>query len=129
MKSYNYKQQLFDLLPQLYHIWDKDNGSLKAFIEALGETLDDMEQNISEFYQDSFIESCHEWIIPYIGQLIGARLVGNDGQQQRREVMKTIGWRKRKGTLPGLEDMAGNFAGHIFQPRQSTFAGAGRYGP
>lgn len=111
MKSYNYKQQLFDLLPQLYHTWDKDNGSLKAFIEALGETLDDMEQNISELYQDSFIESCHEWIIPYIGQLIGARLVGNDGQQQRREVMKTIGWRKRKGTLPGLEDMAREITG------------------
>ncbi|MCP3901037.1 MAG: hypothetical protein GY707_15135, partial [Desulfobacteraceae bacterium] len=58
MKSYNYKQQLFDLLPQLYHIWDKDNGSLKAFIESLGETLDDMEQNISELHKDSFIESC-----------------------------------------------------------------------
>lgn len=111
MRSYDYKTNLIQLLPQLYHTWDRKDGSLKKFIQALGETLDDMEKNISELYTDSFIESCHEWIIPYIGELIGARLVGEDGIQQRREVMNTISWRKRKGTLKGLEDMAREITG------------------
>ena len=44
MESTNYQERLFDLLPQLYHIYDEGNGSLKAFLAAIGETLDDMER-------------------------------------------------------------------------------------
>lgn len=109
--SSNYKNNLYELLPQLYHNYDRGDGSLKDFMEAIGETLDDIERSIEELYGDSFIESCHEWVVPYIGQLIGAKLLGNDGNRDRQEVMKTIHWRKRKGTLQGLEDMAAGITG------------------
>jgi hypothetical protein len=108
VKTSDYKERLFELLPQLYHIYDKGDGSLKGFLEAIGETLDDMEQNISELYGDSFIESCNDWVVPYIGHLIGARLIDTDGNRNRQEVMKTIHWRKRKGNIESLEEMAGN---------------------
>ncbi len=111
MKSSNYRDRLFELLPQLYHVYDQGDGSLKAFLAAIGETLDDMEQNISELYGDSFIESCHDWVVPYIGQLIGARLIESEGSRSRQEVMKTIHWRKRKGTLGALEDLAREITG------------------
>ncbi|MBI4650390.1 hypothetical protein HY745_03710, partial [Candidatus Desantisbacteria bacterium] len=111
MDTYNYAKNLFTLLPQLYQIYDKNDGSLKDFMEALGETLDDMEQNISELYSDSFIESCHEWVIPYIGKLIGARLIESGGSGIRQEVLKTIHWRKQKGTLPSIEDIAKGITG------------------
>lgn len=111
MAPSNYKDRLFYMLPQLYQTLDHGDGSLKAFIEAIAETLDDMERNISELYDDSFIETCHEWVVPYIGRLIGARLIENDGNRNRQEVMKTIDWRKRKGTLAALEDMAREITG------------------
>jgi hypothetical protein len=107
----NYKEHLFDLLPQLYHTYDEGYGSLGAFLHALGATLDDMEKNIAELYGDSFIESCHAWVIPYIGQMIGARILESEGSRSRQEVMKTIDWRKRKGTLAALEDLAREITG------------------
>ncbi len=111
MAQSNYKDRLFDLLPQLYHTYDRNDGSLKAFLKILGETLDDMELNIAGLYEDSFIETCREWVVPYIGRLIGARLIENDGNRNRQEVMKTIGWRKSKGTLGTLEDVAREISG------------------
>jgi hypothetical protein len=111
MELSQYKSRLFDLLPQLYQIYDKGDGSLEKFLEDVGETLDDMELNIAELYDDSFIESCHEWVIPYIGRLIGARLLESEGDLLRREVMHTIAWRKRKGNLSALEDLAGQVTG------------------
>lgn len=111
MESSNYRERLFDLLPQLYHIYDEGNGSLKAFLEAVGETLDDMERNIAELYGDGFIETCNEWVVPYLGQLIGARLLDRDGNRNRQEVMKTIRWRKRKGNPAALEDLANEITG------------------
>jgi hypothetical protein len=107
----NYKETLFKLLPQLYQTYDEGDGSLRAFLAALGETLDDMEKNIAGLHDDSFIESCHTWVIPYIGRLIGARLLTDEGVSARQEVMKTIAWRKRKGTLSALEDLAREITG------------------
>lgn len=111
MSSANYRDRLFELLPQLYHVWDQGDGSLKAFLEAVGETLDDMERNVSDLYADSFIETCHEWVVPYLGRLIGAKLIESDGNRNRQEVMKTIRWRKRKGTLAALEELAAEVTG------------------
>jgi len=111
LKTSDYKSGLFELLPQLYHIYDEGNGSLKAFLEAVGETLDDMERNIRELNGDSFIESCNDWVVPYLGQLIGAKLLDVDGNRNRQEVMKTIRWRKRKGNLAALEELAGEITG------------------
>ncbi len=111
MNSSFYKDRLFELLPRLYHACDKGHGSLGAFLSAIGETLDDMERNIIELNRDSFIETCHEWVIPYLGRLIGADPVHDNGGRSRREVMNTIGWRKRKGTLRTLEEMVREITG------------------
>jgi hypothetical protein len=111
MESSNYTKRLFELLPQLYQIYDRGDGTLEKFLQAVGATLDDMERNIEELYDDSFIESCHEWVIPYIGQIIGARLLNSGGVQNRLEVMKTIQWRKRKGNLEAMEDIAADLTG------------------
>ncbi len=111
MAQSHYKDHLFELLPRLYHTYDQNHGFLRAFLEVVGDTLDDMERNIAGLYDDSFIETCREWVVPYIGRLIGARLIENDGNRNRQEVMKTIGWRKSKGTLGTLEDVAREITG------------------
>ena len=111
MVQSHYKDHLFELLPQLYHTYDRNHGFLKDFLEAVGDTLDDMEQNIAGLYDDSFIETCREWVVPYIGRLIGARLIESDGNRNRQEVMQTIGWRKSKGTLGTLADVAREITG------------------
>lgn len=111
MAPSHYKEHLFELLPRLYHTYDRNSGALKDFLAAVGATLDDMEHNIAGLYDDSFIETCREWVVPYIGQLIGARLIENDGNRNRQEVMQTIGWRRSKGTLATLEDVAREITG------------------
>ena len=71
-----------------------------------------MRRSIDRLWADQSIETSDDWVIPYIGDLLDTNLVnGLDAAAQRRDVAKTIHYRRRKGTLAVLEEIARDVTG------------------
>jgi hypothetical protein len=123
----NSPDRLYELLPVVYRIRDAEQGySLRDLLRVIAEQVDVVEADITQLYENWFIETCQDWVVPYIGDLIGYQSVHSSGeltettddQQQnnkilipRREVANTIRYRRRKGTLALLEVLADKVAG------------------
>lgn len=121
------KDRLYNLLPYVYRQRDAEQGyPLKALLQVISEQVNIVEDDITQLYENWFIETCQDWAVPYIGDLVGYRPVfeaGEPGGTQaecqkhnrilfpRREVANTIGYRRRKGTLALLEELARSTAG------------------
>jgi hypothetical protein len=89
-------------------------GPLKALLLAFGDELAVIKENLAQLYDDLFIETCAEWAIPYIGDLIGYEPLHALGQARglaRAEVAHTIALRRRKGTAAVLEQLARDVTG------------------
>ena len=110
------KDRLYNLLPAIYRIRDAECGQpLRALLGIIEEQLEVLEEDINGLYDDWFIETSQEWVIPYIGDLLGVRMLHNVEStgvySQRVFVANTIGYRQRKGTLLMLEDLARTITG------------------
>ena len=90
------------------------------------EQVNVVEEDIAQLYENWFIETCDDWVVPYIGDLIGwqqvheagepASVAAGDGRARNkilipRRELETIRYRRRKGTLALLELLAYNVAG------------------
>jgi hypothetical protein len=115
--------RLYELLPVVYRERDAQQGyPLQALLRVITEQVDVVEDNIRQLYENWFIETCEEWAVPYVGDLVGYQLLSDArepgnvttarGQQRerilipRRDVANTIHARRRKGTLALLEEIA-----------------------
>ena len=120
--------RLYDLLPVYYRQRDAEAGEpLRALLAVMSEQVQVLERDISRLYDDWFIETCQDWIVPYIADLVGYRLAPEAGEPgdvttvegrrrnrtliPRREVANTLRYRRRKGTLALLELLAHDLAG------------------
>ena len=106
-------QKLLTLLPPLYRLRDQ-GGTLEALLTVLAEQIAVVEENLDQLYDDQFIETCAPWAVPYIGDLIGYRLVHGKARgagSRRAEIAHTIGFRRRKGTASMLERLADDVTG------------------
>lgn len=112
--------QLYELLPAVYRLRDAERGQpLKALSAVLAEQAAVVEDDIAQLYDNWFIETCAEWVVPYIGDLLEARgLYALRGApvhtrvfSQRARVANTIGYRRRKGTAAMLEQLARDVTG------------------
>lgn len=109
-------EKLYGLLPALHRIQDEQRGRpLHALTALLARELQVIEASLDQLYDDQFIETCADWVAPYIGDLIGYRPVRSDAQgsrprlnSPRAEVANTIAYRRRKGTALMLEALARN---------------------
>ena len=106
---------IYSLLPAVFRSRDAlQGGPLQALFEVLESQYGIVKENVWQLYDDQFIETCAPWVIPYIGRLIGydpvytAALASPDS---RAEVANTIGYRRRKGTLVALEQIAHDVSG------------------
>jgi hypothetical protein len=108
-------QKLYELLPAIYRTRDAEQGEpLKALLAVIAEQFAVLEEDLAQLYDDQFIETCAEWVVPYIGDLVGYRqLYGLTAQirSPRAEVANTIGLRRRKGTAAMLEQLARDVTG------------------
>src|SRR6202021_421094 len=89
-------------------------GPLQSLFGIIAEQAAVIEDNIEQLYDDQFIETCSSWAIPYIGDLIGYNSiyeVASATVDSRAEVANTIGYRRRKGTLIALEQVALDVSG------------------
>jgi hypothetical protein len=103
-------ERLYTLLPAVYRLRDAEQGEpLRALIGALAQEFAALEENLAQLYDDQFIETCADWVAPYLGDLIGYRRlhgVAPKISSPRAEVANTIGYRRRKGTALMLEQLA-----------------------
>lgn len=129
--------KLFNLLPAYVREEDeRGGGPLKALLRIVQQASDDIEDDIRQLHANAFIETCEPWVVPYIGELVGnVRLASSEAALEpgaardvfpdlrgprleplpvlrtRADVAKTIYYRRRKGTLPMLEELARDITG------------------
>ena len=102
--------RLYALLPAVYRIRDQAQGEpLRALVGLIAKEFQALEENVEQLYDDQFIETCADWVAPYIGDLIGYRPLHGVAPRiasPRAEVANTIAYRRRKGTAAMLEQLA-----------------------
>jgi hypothetical protein len=89
-------------------------GPLQCLLMLIGEQLGAVATDLDQLYDNQFIETCAPWIIPYIGDLIGYKPVNGVAPSvasPRAEVANTISFRRRKGTVLVLEQLARDVSG------------------
>jgi hypothetical protein len=87
----------------------RQRGALKALLSVIAEQSIVLADNLEQLYDDFFIETCAEWVVPYIGDLIGARGISvfpGASFTDRAFVANTMSYRRRKGTGSVLEQLA-----------------------
>ncbi len=96
-----------DRLAALQH--KANRGPLESLLGVFAEQIGVMDENLDQLYDDLFIETCADWVVPYIGDLIGYRSLHSVSvgiTSPRAEVAHTIALRRRKGTVLVLEQLA-----------------------
>ena len=118
-----YAGKLWSLLPEIYRALDATSpldpsvpalpdGPLREIVNRIGAQAAILRRSIDRMWEDQSIESCDDWVIPYIGAQLATNLVsGQDPRAQRLDVFNTIYYRQRKGTIPLLEELAWDVAG------------------
>lgn len=106
---------LYQLLPAIHRLRDAEVGDpLRALLGVIQSEVTALEENIGQLYDDAFIETCAEWVVPYLGDLLGvAGLLPVDDPSftLRAYVAHTLKYRRRKGTRSVLEQLARDLAG------------------
>ncbi|MEO6191726.1 MAG: hypothetical protein ABIS20_01850 [Thermoanaerobaculia bacterium] len=116
------EDRLYELLPAIHRQRDFELGKpLRALLQVIAEQVNAVEEDIGQLYDNWFIETCQDWVVPYLGDLIGYRPVPEAGRPggadlnkaliPRREVANTLRYRRSKGTLALLELLALDVAG------------------
>ena len=111
-----YADKLWSLLPAIYRSLDSDqfgvNGPLRELVNRIGAQAATVRRSIDRLWEDQSIESCDDWVISYIGDLVATNLVASlSARGQRLDVAKTIYYRRRKGTVAILEEIAYDVTG------------------
>lgn len=108
-------ERLYKLLPAVHRVRDAEQGEpLRALLRVIEGELERVETDTAGLYDNWFIETCDEWVVPYIGDLLGVRpirAIESAGVSARAYVANTIAYRRRKGTAVVLEQLAHDTTG------------------
>lgn len=110
-------ERLWELLPSIYRQRDAEaeqHGVLRDLIAVVGEQADVVAEDLAQLYDNWFIETCDDWVVAYIGDLLGVRPlhpVGTVASAPRAYVANTLAYRRRKGTPAVLEQLARDVTG------------------
>jgi hypothetical protein len=110
-------ERLYELLPAYLRFRDQSeplDSPLRALMAVLERQHAVLERDIQGLYDDWFIETCQDWIAPYLGDLLGVR--GLDRPEawvpgQRTRIANAISYRRLKGTTAVLERVARDVTG------------------
>lgn len=106
-----YQEKLWEMIPAIYRHEDGLDSNpnpnvLRALVEIIAEQAAIVRRSQDRLWDDQFIELCDQWAVPYIGDLLGTRLLSAFNERgQRVDVAKTIYYRRRKGTPRILEEL------------------------
>ncbi|MEV7731566.1 hypothetical protein AB0O75_05510 [Streptomyces sp. NPDC088921] len=124
--------RLYAGLPSVIRVRDAEVGEpLRALLNIVGEQADALTADIARGYENLFIETCADWVVPYLAALVGAvplydvsqsqddatalaefedlrgpRLLARAGAGARADIARTLATRRRKGTVSALADVA-----------------------
>lgn len=96
----DFAQRLYDRVPGHYRVYDAEQGRpLQALLRVIAEQVATVRQDLDALWDGFFIETCDDWMVPYIGALVGTNLLAHPvGQSNRLDVWNTVIWRRSKGT-------------------------------
>jgi len=102
-----FAEKLWEWIPEVYRYEDGkavNPDVLRGLIEIAGFAAANARRSVDRLWEDQFAEFCDDWALPYIGDLVGTRLVNALNRRGRRaDVVRTIFYRRRKGTLTVLQ--------------------------
>lgn len=106
-----YAERLWQLLPAVYRTADSEAsggyGPLRELLSRIGAQVAVVRRSIDRLWADQSIETCDDWVISYLGDLLDTNLISNLGPPaQRLDTANTIHYRRRKGTVEVLEELA-----------------------
>ena len=108
-------ERLYNLLPAIYRIRDVEQGEqLRALLAVIEQEMQAIEKDIGGLYENLFIETCDEWVVPYIGDLMGVQglhAISSGDFSLRPYVANTLAYRRRKGTAVVLEQLTRDVTG------------------
>lgn len=108
---------LYELLPAIYRLRDAEQGyPLQALLRVIDEQVAVVREDIDQLYENWFVETAQDWVVPYIGDLVGYQPVFEAGEpgsaataqgqarnkilMPRREVANTLRNRRRRARWP-----------------------------
>ncbi len=107
--------RLYAMLPAIYRSRDAEQGEpLRALLAIIAEQVAVIEEDMAQLYDDYFIETCNDWVVPYLGDLVGARdllALADVDVNPRPLVANTLSYRRRMGTAAVLEQLAQDVTG------------------
>src|SRR5262249_52957950 len=63
--------RLYGLLPAFHRLADAQQGyPLRALLQVINEQVNVVEDDIDRLYENWFIETCEDWVVPYIADLL-----------------------------------------------------------
>ncbi len=100
--------RLYAALPAYLREADELNGSsVRALFDIMGGESERLARAIDQLGESWFIETCPEWAVPYIADLLAVQaLTPTAGFSERVWVADTIALRRRKGTLAVVGTLA-----------------------
>ena len=108
-------ERLYRLLPAIHRSRDREVGEpLRALLAVVQAQVDALDADIRGLYDNWFIETCDEWVVPYLADLLGVRGLSTQASivfSQRARVANTLRYRRRKGTLGALESLIRDVTG------------------
>ncbi|HEY5786420.1 MAG TPA: phage tail protein [Microlunatus sp.] len=105
-------QSLYDLLPVIHRMRDVELGSpLRGLLAVVEGELRRLSEDVDQLYDNWFVETCEDWVVPYLGDLLGVKPPADGLTSQRALVADTLRLRRRKGTPAGLELLARDVTG------------------
>lgn len=112
------RQRLYALLPAVYRLRDEalepEGRPLQLLLAVLEQEFERLERDVQGLYDDWFLDTCRDWVVPYIGDLVRARQLHPATARTanaRAFVARTIEYRQRKGTVSVLEQLAHDVTG------------------
>ncbi|MER5811185.1 phage tail protein [Streptomyces sp. NPDC002033] len=106
---------LRDRLPVHMLARDAESGGLlDALLGAVSGELSLLETDLEDLYDAWFVETCADWVVPYLADLVGLDDLPTDlGRDAgpRALVANTVAYRRRKGTVGVLEQVARDVTG------------------
>jgi hypothetical protein len=112
IKRYDHAELLYRILPSIYRERDA-SGDLRNYLNGCGVLLDQLHSTLQQRYADIFPDSdsafeldSQAWLLPYIAALLDVRLTSPLESGKRSEIANAISWRKAKGTLRVVDEVA-----------------------
>lgn len=103
---------LYARLPEyLKRVDSEQGGPLRSLLAAAEAQADIVYDDIRRLWDNYFVETCAPWVLPYLADLIALNLLSDDPAANRRELARTIAYRRRKGTPVQLETLAADLLG------------------